>query len=150
MYTNNMTQNITLNSGIATYKNFREVYKLEVIQRQSGESEAQKSFRDILLRLREGDSTIEDWKILATRFEDKLSRIERDRFSDATFILSKWNDVDRVNIEKLTSLNRLVAKIQAIHTGGSEAKRADSDVANGLESLLLLAKGSRVMLTANL
>src|SRR5207249_4545784 len=50
----------------------------------------------------------------------------------------------------LRRLNRPVAKINAVHTGGREAKRANSDVAMGLEAQLLLAKGCRVMLTANL
>ena len=53
-------------------------------------------------------------------------------------------------MEKLKSLNCPVAKIKAVHTGGSEAKNADSDTAKGLESQLLLAKGARIMLTANL
>ena len=53
-------------------------------------------------------------------------------------------------MEKLRSLNCPIAKIKAVHTGGSEAKNADSDTAKGLESQLLLAKGSRIMLTANL
>ncbi|GBB93732.1 hypothetical protein RclHR1_22210001 [Rhizophagus clarus] len=61
-----------------------------------------------------------------------------------------WNDVDKVNIEKLRSLNQPVAKILAIHTGGNEAKKASFDVAKGLEPQLLLAKRARVMLTANL
>ncbi len=50
----------------------------------------------------------------------------------------------------LRRLNRPVAKINAVHTGGREAKRANSDVAMGLEAQLLLAKGCHVMLTANL
>jgi ATP-dependent DNA helicase PIF1 len=37
-----------------------------------------------------------------------------------------------------------------VHTGGNEAKKADSDVAHGLESQLLLARGARIMLTMNL
>jgi ATP-dependent exoDNAse (exonuclease V) alpha subunit len=40
--------------------------------------------------------------------------------------------------------------LQYIHTGGWDAKRANSDVAKGLKNQLLLAKGSRVMLTANI
>jgi len=47
-------------------------------------------------------------------------------------------------------LNVPVAKIQAIHTGGKEAKNADSDTAHGLKTYILLARGARVMLTANL
>ena len=66
------------NNGLAAYKHFQEVYKLNVIQRQSGESEEQRSFRDLLLRLREGDSVRNDWKILSERFEEKLSQSERE------------------------------------------------------------------------
>lgn len=55
-----------------------------------------------------------------------------------------------VNMEKLRSLNCLIAKINAVHTGGNETKSADSDVAKGLEAQLLLAKGARIMLMVNL
>ena len=37
-----------------------------------------------------------------------------------------------------------------MHTGERESKKANSDTAKGLEAELLLAKGSRVMLTANI
>jgi len=53
-------------------------------------------------------------------------------------------------MESLRSINRLVAKIIAMHTGGNEAKRVTSDVTKGLEGQLLLAKGSHIMLTANI
>ena len=91
-----------------------------------------------------------DWEELALRFEEKQSITERDKFKDSTLVLPTWNDVDTINMEKLRSLNCPIAKIKAVHTGGSEAKNADSDTAKGLESQLLLAKGARVMLTANL
>ena len=102
------------------------------------------------MRLRNGESTIEDWRVLITRTEDKLGIIERNRFSDALFILTKWADVNTVNIDRLQSLNIPVAKIQAVHTGGNEAKKADSEKANSLEVNILLARGARVMLTVNL
>ncbi len=79
-----------------------------------------------------------------------MPRIEYDRFSEATSILIKWTDVDFVNINKLRSLNCPVAKIRAVHEGGLEAKRAESDMAKGLEAELLLAKGAWIMLMANL
>ena len=50
----------------------------------------------------------------------------------------------------LRNLNRPVAKIKAVHTGGREAKNANSDVAMGLEAELLIAKDCHVMLIANL
>src|SRR6266542_1130201 len=66
------------------------------------------------------------------------------------FILTKWSDVDIININQLRSLNSPVTKIQAAHTGRIEAKIADADLAHGLEVELLLARGAQVMLTANL
>ena len=76
MYANNITHDIISNDGIAAYKHFREVYKLDVVQRQSGNSEEQQGFRELLLRLRDGECTLEDWKKLCTRFENNLNRIE--------------------------------------------------------------------------
>jgi ATP-dependent DNA helicase PIF1 len=76
--------------------------------------------------------------------------IERNEFSNALFLLTKWSEVNAVNIDRLRSLDVPVAKIQAIHTGGIEAKNANSDTAHGLEACILLARGARVMLTANL
>jgi ATP-dependent DNA helicase PIF1 len=148
MYTNNASRDESSNNGLVAYKQFKEVYELEQVHRQSGTE--QQEFKDILLRLREGETNINDWKILAKRFDENLNRIERDRFQDAVFILTKWVEVDKVNNEMLRSLNRPIAKINAVHTGGSEAKRANSDVAKGLEAQLLLTKGCRVMLTSNL
>ncbi|CAG8785802.1 8987_t:CDS:1, partial [Racocetra fulgida] len=59
-------------------------------------------------------------------------------------------EVGEININKLKSLNHPIARIRAVHTGGNEASKADSDVAKGLESQILLARGARVMLRANL
>jgi hypothetical protein len=101
MYANDKSGDEMSNNGIATYEQFREAYKLDVIQRQSGDSEEQQGFIDLLLRMREGDCSLDDWKKLCTRFEEKLNRIEQDRFSDAVSILTTWSDVDRVNMEML-------------------------------------------------
>ena len=60
------------------------------------------------------------------------------------------SDVAEFNINRLWSLNCPVAMINAVHTGGTEASKADSDTAKGLETQLLLARGARVMLRANL
>src|SRR5437764_208575 len=113
MYAKNISHDTRSNDGMVAYKEFREVYKLVIVQRQSGESEDQRAFRDILLRLREGDSSLIDWQRLSTRFEGNLNQAERDRFSDAVSILTTWNEVDRSNTEMLRSLNQPVAKILA-------------------------------------
>ena len=77
------------NNGLAAYNLFKEVYKLDVIQCQSGNFQKQHNFRNLLLQLRNEESTIDDWKTLTTRFEGKQSKTELNRFSDAMFILTK-------------------------------------------------------------
>ncbi|CAB5193827.1 unnamed protein product [Rhizophagus irregularis] len=76
------------NKGIAAYKHIREVFKLDVILRQTGNSNEQKEFCDILLRMCDGESSLDDWKILSIRFKENLNQQERERFSDAVFLLT--------------------------------------------------------------
>ena len=64
--------------------------------------------------------------------------------------MSRKSDVSEFNIDRLKSLNCPVARINAIYIGGSEVRKADSDVVKGLECQLLLARGARVMLRTNL
>jgi ATP-dependent DNA helicase PIF1 len=146
----NISRDQLSNDGLAAYKMFREVYKLNAVQRQSGDTNEQQEFRDILLRLRNGESILEDWEKLSVRVDQKLIITEINRFQNATFILTKWSEVNAINTEKLRHSNVPVAKIKAVYTGGTEAKRADSDMAHGLETQLLLARGSRIMLTSNI
>ena len=103
----------------------------------------------MLLRLRDGDSTLDDWKVFATRFANTPT-VSSAEFLDATCILPRKSDVAEFNFDNLKLLNCPVARISAINTGGSEARKADSDLAKGLEAQLLLARGARVMLRTNL
>src|SRR5438045_2276392 len=91
------------------------------------------------------NNKIFDWDALTKRFESNISPLEEDRFKDATFVSTRWVEVRAINLEKLRSLNAPVAKITAVHTGGNEAKQANSEIAHGLEAELLLARGSRIM-----
>ena len=61
--------------------------------------------------------------------------------------MPRKSDVTEFNLNKL---NCPVARIDAIHTGGSETRKADANIAKGLENKLLLARGARVMLRTNL
>src|SRR3954451_8481462 len=88
VYTNTLRDPLS-NNGHAAYKLFEEVYKLDVVQHQSGDSQGQHNFRNLLLRLRDEESTLDDWRILITHFEGNLCRIEREKFSDAMFLLTK-------------------------------------------------------------
>ncbi|PKB99431.1 hypothetical protein RhiirA5_300169 [Rhizophagus irregularis] len=87
--------------------------------------------------------------ILAIRF-DNSSTIENNQFMDEIHITPQKVDVYEINLAKLKSLNAPVARVHAVHTGGNDASKADSDTAKGLEAQLLLSKGARVMLKANL
>ena len=44
-------------NGSSAYRQFQEIYKLEAMQRQLGNSDKQKDFRNLLYRLRDGEST---------------------------------------------------------------------------------------------
>jgi len=61
-----------------------------------------------------------------------------------------WEEVDKINLDKLKSINRPVARIRDVHMGGSEALKADSKTAKDLEYELLLVRNTCVMLTVNL
>ena len=54
------------NNGLAAYSQFKEAYKLDVAQRQSGNTKEQQDFRDLLLQLRNEESVLDDWKVLST------------------------------------------------------------------------------------
>ena len=105
------------NDGLAAYMVFNEVCRLGVVQRQSGSSLEQQEFRNLLLRLRDGESTIEDWKTLSERFEENITRSDRDRFKNAVFLSTRWDEVNVINVEQLKSLNVPVARITAVQWG---------------------------------
>ena len=96
--------------------------------------------------MRDAESTEDNWMFLTTRFSnapDVLSSLDHARFSDATCIMPCSSNVEEFNINtKLRSLNSPVARINAVHTGGSEARKADSDMAKGLEPYILLTRNA--------
>ena len=59
-----ITTNSTGEQGYLTYKMFDKVLKLDVNQRAQGDNSEQIQFRELLLRLRKGESTIDDWKLI--------------------------------------------------------------------------------------
>ena len=53
--------------GYHTERMFDKVVKLTVNYRVDGVDPEQTQFRELLLRLRRGESTLDDWKLLLTR-----------------------------------------------------------------------------------
>ncbi|CAG8746319.1 9155_t:CDS:2 [Cetraspora pellucida] len=97
-------------------------------KRLNRDSEEQHNFRDILLQLHN----------------------KQDYFLDAIYIFLQKINVNEFNINKLKSLNCPIARINAIHTDGNEACKADYNTAKGLETQLFLARSAHVMLRTNL
>ena len=61
---------------------FEKIVKLTVNQRVQGMTSEQVQFRDLLLRLRKGESTVDDWKLLLTRQLSNVTNLCD--FEDAT------------------------------------------------------------------
>ena len=133
--------------GYQTYKMFDKVVKLTVNQRVQGISPEQVSFRDLLLRLRKAESTVDDWKLLLTRQPSNIPNMSE--FEDSTRLFYSNEQVGNYNHEQLNKLEHPVAHIHARHSSAT-AKKIPSEDMSGLEPVVFLAKGARVMLTMNL
>ncbi len=72
-----------------------------------------------------------------------------DEFKDATRLFYSNEQVADYNHDQLNKLDHPVAKINARHSSAS-AKRIPAENMSGLEPVVFLAKGAKVMLTMNL
>ena len=133
--------------GYYAYQMFERVVTLSVNQRVKGSDQEQTVFRDLLLRLRNGESTEQDWELLLTRQPSHIENIEH--FKDATRMYYSNEQVAKYNYEELTLLKQPVAQINARHST-SKARTISSQEMYGLEPTLLIAKNAHVMLTMNL
>ena len=77
------------------------------------------------------------------------SRVDSAAFDDALHLHPTVQAVAEYNVAKLRSAGEPIATIKAIHTGPN-ASKASSEDASGLEPVVCLARGARVMLTSNL
>ena len=68
--------------GFQAYHMFDKVVKLTVNQRVQGMTPEQVQFRDLLLRLRKGKSTVDDWELLLTRQPSNVTNLYE--FEDST------------------------------------------------------------------
>ena len=81
--------------GYLTYKMFDKVVKLTVNQRVQGCSSAQQQFRNLLLRLRTGETTSDDWQLLLTCQPSRVGNISE--FHDATRLYYSSDEVSAYN-----------------------------------------------------
>ena len=132
--------------GRQLYLTFNTVVILDQVLRQGGIDQAAQQFRQLLQRLRDGNVTEQDWKLLLERDPSKVNCSE---FSDAIRLFYDKVSVAEYNLTKLKSLGEPIAKINAIHSNPMAAN-AKPDDAGGLYPVVCLAVHARVMLTANL
>ena len=70
-------------------------------------------------------------------------------FTNALRLFPTIQNVMQYNMSMLNNCNQPIATIKAVHTGPN-ASTAPSEHAAGLEAIISLAIGARVMLSANL
>ncbi len=117
------------------------------VMRQAGQDPRQVLFRDVLLRLRNGQTTQADWQHLMERTPTKVQDLSP--FYTALHLHPTTEAVVEHNVSKLHASGQPVATIKAVHTGAN-ASTASPDDAGGLHPILCMAQGARVMLTSNL
>ena len=146
LYHNKPSNNLGQQGHLA-YKMFDKVVKLTVNHRVKGVSPEQVQFRDLLTRLRKGESTIEDWNLLLLRQPSNFPDVTE--YDDATRLFYSNDDVANYNYEQLIKLQQPIAHINAHHSSAL-AKNISPDELSGLQPSLFLAKNAKVMLTMNL
>ena len=104
--------------------------------RQAGQDPDQIRFRDILLRLRNAEVTMEDWQCLMKQTPTDVCDFTP--FANALRLHPTVEAVVEHNVAKLQASGQSIATIKAVHTGANAA-RASSDDASGLEAVVCLA-----------
>ena len=137
------------NDARQSFKTFKQAVVLTRVERVRGEDEAQASFRDTLLHFRNGQVNEEDGKMLSTRLVSRLTDEECLQFSDAPYLVSTRKQEGEVNYTELRNNAHPICKINAVHKPAAAAKQ-DAKDAMGLQPVLRLSKGAKVMLRSNL
>lgn len=104
--------NLMATAGNLAYKKFEIVISLEAMMRQQNldNDEDQAKFIDLLPRLRNGTSTIDDWHLLRKRMH--VVDIEN-KFEESVHIYNINTSVNTFNIEKLKNLNMPITELIA-------------------------------------
>ena len=106
--------------GSFAYMMFDKVIKLTENQRVSGVSEEQVVFRDFLFRLRNGETTSDDWHLLMTRQPSSVINICE--FENSIRLFYSNEQVGEFNFEQLTKLQNPIACIEARHSSAGAKK----------------------------
>ncbi|XP_067932923.1 ATP-dependent DNA helicase PIF1-like [Watersipora subatra] len=129
--------------GHSAYQTFDTSFFLAQCMHQANDP----IFRNLLLRLCDGESTEQDYKLLSRRFSGIADHDPI--FDTATRLFPTCELVHNYNSNRLSLLSNPIAQINSKHAGRN-AHLASSNLACGLQRIVFLSVGSRVMLRANL
>jgi hypothetical protein len=134
-------------AGYIAYKHFKHVVILEAGMRQTNEDNDpnQALFMDLIPRLRDGQTTQEDYELLLTRVPNELNR---KAFENAIRIFNDNESVNNFNLEKLVEINNPILVLNA-HNSNYNAKKGSTDDFGGLANSIHLSVGCNVTLTMN-
>ena len=85
--------------GYYMYQKFQTVVKLQTNERAKGNNREQENFRQLQMRARNGDSSVQDWKLLLTKSPDKTENLQH--FEDCAIKLS----LGMKKLLKITTIN---------------------------------------------
>ena len=119
---------------------------VKLVNNQRVTSADQHLFRDLLLRLRDGECTISDWSLLSSRV---ICNFDKSYIEDFPVRLAYSNEsVAAYNYHMLKSTGEPIFCINAKHNC-KKAATLSADEFGGLERCIYLNVGSQVMLTRN-
>ena len=136
-------------SAYILFDDIQDVVILEESHRQAGTDPVQVHFKQLLQHCQEGSVNEEDWNLLRNRFIGTAFDSNDPQWDEEAFLSFDNNSVHEYNMEKLRSLRKPIARLNAEHNY-AEARRKDSQEANGLHATLFLCEDADVMLTSNL
>jgi len=131
---------------VLLYFNIVSVMYLTEVRRQNG------AFRELLLRLRNGQNTTEGWRLLnETCSLDAMTPICKGSFlvDDCTYILPTNESCDKINKEKLMRIGSAICLVEAEHDLPA-TKSKSAEFCRRLQHKLYLSIGARVMLLWNI
>lgn len=131
--------------GRSAFQNFQHAVVLTVSQRQ-----ADPTFRAALDELALGKCSNESYELFRRRFVHRLPPAEQRVFHDAVHIFTTNEGARGFNLQRLENLRLPVARIPARHNNTIAEHASANKGAGGLERVLYLSVGARVMLRANL
>ncbi|XP_043195388.1 ATP-dependent DNA helicase PIF1-like [Amphibalanus amphitrite] len=135
--------------GRASFRAFKKAVVLRRVERVRGSEPAQEQFRRLLSHVRDGNITIDDYRLLSTRLEAHLSDEERRKFADAPRLVASHEVEQDINRRQLRNIGRPCFNLKAVHQPATARKKSAQD-AGGLEPVVQLTEGAKVMLKSNM